>query len=462
VNGQISRAHRTDRGFERAGRFVLASLLGCAWACGAGPLERAALSSDLGGLKGAVKEAAERRGIDADEARRLARAVLRRELASRRSQGLEAEPIVTLRACTRPVESTLWTLASGSDDVAAEAAAWLYDAGLLPAHAERRIGAARHPLLEARRAIGVAAGPRRRAFMRHGDQRVRRAALMAAQASRDPADVAELLEVARLDPDPVSRLMSVEALGAIGGPRVVRRLGDAFERASASLRVAIVRAWASEASLGAGGAQRLVRVAESESGLSSVVAATVLLHVGIGPPALARGVLVRAISGDGVVRRLRAINDAPWSDPALRRAVREASHSAHPETSVLAWLRRASAGDVDAEGVKVLESFAGGDSEAVKLVALVALSRLGDESARAPLRQELSSAARAAQRSLAASGLLTLSDYAGASLALADDSPVVRRRVACALLQSPTGREPIATGGLEARPLSLLDARADP
>ncbi len=404
-------------------------------------VSKTALTGDLPSLKAQLAEAERKGEIDRDLTLGLARAVLERELASL------ADPITAFpetRSCAKQVQKSLERLAQGSGEAAELALLALMEAGLpVPS------GSGAELLLAAHGAVGGPAGPRRRAFMLHADAAVRSAALWAAVDSRDAGDVASLLEAARLDPDPGARVSALRALGAIGGASVVLGLRDLWASVDAPRRSAIILAWSSPACLESGGEAELTRLAELSLDQHAVEAALVLERTEKGPPGLSTSVLGRALEGDDVSARLRAVYAAPWSNAELRPSLERAVQSADAATRVLGLLRAIENGTIDAAGITELRKLAADPALRSALVARVVLARAGDASVVVALRADLA-ATPADQRTLAALGLALLEQWPAAAHALADDSPRVRQVVACQLLGAGDQTEP-GTARLRAR-----------
>jgi hypothetical protein len=404
------------------------------------PPARTALQGDLPALKAAIAQAEQRDGLGASGLEELAGAVLKRELSSFAvpSAGAGTPPgaFPDVSACTREIRSVLEDVASSASEYSAPAAMALIDAGYSAPHSASGSGAVRE-VVEARQALGARAGDRRRALLLHGDAAVRRGALGAAlegAAEAEPADVAALAEAARLDPDPDARQLAIRALGQIGNEASVTALSDVYAGAAPEERREIVLAWSLPASFAAGGGEQLEALAQ-EGGDDAVLAASALVgHAE--SAALGSATLLRAIEGDRPERRLDAITAAPWSDAKLREAIGVARKHADPSTRVLALWRFIQAGAADAGVVQELAQLATDTVTPVGAVARAALARAGKADVKPALRADL--AARAAdRRTLAALALLELKDWPGAARALGDDSPNVRRTVACRVLAAP-------------------------
>jgi hypothetical protein len=388
------------------------------------------LQSDLSALKAAIAQADRQDRLGSSGAKELAGAVLERELSSlAATEG--AFPDVA--PCARRIRSALEGVASGSSEYSAPAALALIDAGLSAPRTPVDDNAAQ--AVRARQALGVRAGARRRAFLLHGDASVRRAALSAALASSDRADIDALAEAARLDPDPEARALAIRTLGRLGGEAAVLALVDVSVSAAPAERREIALAWSVPASFDAGGRARLEDLAQG-SGEAALVGAIVLLQRSP-DSALASAALVRAIEGAPLETRLLAIEAAPWSDSAARAAIGAARKHQDPATRVLALWRFSARGELDAEGIHELEQLATDSVTPVGAVARAALARAGRAKVQPALRADLA-ARQADRRTLAALSLLELGDWAGAAHALGDDSPQVRRAVACQMLAEPT------------------------
>lgn len=415
-----ARLERLFRAASCAGLCLAAA--GCASAT-----TRVALQGDLPSLKAAIADAERQGRLGSAPVQELAEAVLTRELSA---SGGPGEPLPSMSPCAKRMRSVLEGVAGGAFELAAPAALTLIDEGIEPPGS-----AARHAnvVVIARQAVGASAGTRRRALMLHGDAEVRRAALLAARDSADPADTDSLLEAARLDPDPEARSSAVSALGRVGGARAVLGLLDLWAVASTERRHDIVLAWAMPASFEAGGERELTRAVELTGGEPAVVAALLLASRDAGPPGLGTSALLAFIGGTQQRERLLALDAAPWRNAELRAAITAARTHDDAATRVIALLRLVEHGAIDAAGILELRKLSAAPSESVALAARATLARAGDASVQAALRADLLGE-RGDDRTLAALALVELEDWAGAARALADDSPSVRRTVACQML----------------------------
>jgi hypothetical protein len=395
----------------------------------------------LPALDAAIAQADREGKLDASGLEELADAVLRRELVSLVSSesGEPGEPFPDVLPCATEVRSALEAVASGSSEFAAPAAITLLDAGL-DAPASDGSGAAR-AAVEARRAVNRDAGARRRTFMLHGDASVRRAALSAAIDSADVADLGALSEAARLDPDLGARALAIRALASIGGEAVVMALADAYPAAPPQVRREVVYAWSVPPTFAAGGRRALQDLASGSADEGGVLAALSLYGRSDEDTALAERTLVRAIEGEAAAARLLALELAPWDGTRVREALEAARSHSDPATRVVALLRRGEVAGADASDIAELSKLATDTSTAVGAVARAALARAGHAKVEPALRADLD-AKKAEHRMLAAWSLLALEDWSGAAYALGDDSPSVRRALACRVLAEPGAGSP--------------------
>jgi len=422
------------------GRAAGLCVLLAAGACTSAPA-RVALTGNLPALEAAITQADREGKLDAQNLEELADAVLRRELVSlvTSENGATGEPFPDVLPCASEVRSALEHVASGPSEFAAPAAVTLLDAGM-DAPASEGSATAR-AAVEARRAVGSEAGARRRGLMLHGDASVRRAALSAALDSADGADLGALAEALRLDPDIGARALAIRALARIGGEPVVMALADAYPAAPPDVRREIVYAWSAPPTFAAGGQRALQDLASSTADEGGVLAALSLYGRSEEDTALAERTLVTAIEGDAAAGRLLAIELSPWDGAHVRAAIEAARSHSDPATRVVALLRRVEASAADAADTAELSKLATDTSTAVGAVARAALARAGHAAVEAALRADLK-AKKAEHRMLAAWSLLALEDWSGAARALGDDSPAVRRALACRVLAEPGARYP--------------------
>jgi hypothetical protein len=291
----------------------------------------------------------------------------------------------------------------------------------------------------ARAAVSPRKAATRRELMRDPDERVRRAALAASFDAGDRADTDDLLEAARLDPDPLSRSLATRAVGAVGSEAAVLSLRDLFARASEEERMAIVDAWAMPAAFRSGGERELFRVVETADGLSAVVAAAALLRVDGERATLAAQHLAKHIRSGSVEEQRLAIRLAVLGRPELREAVVVAGKSEDPEVRVMAFSRLlpdAAAGTHARNELRKIAMKSGDQA----MQARAALAVAGDGSIVPKLLEDLR-ARNPGRRVVAARALVELERLADAATALADDRPDIRAEIACKIVaQNSTAR----------------------
>lgn len=406
-------------------------------ACGGSQLGNTALQGDLPKLQTEISQAKRAGELDEAQTRDLARAVARRELLS--SKGDEGvERVRELRPCLFQLVDDFEERADGTDAVAAAASLALLEAGeadeddLFEGHAQsadpmwRSVGI--------RAAVGKQrAQARQRAFL-DGDLRVRRSALHAALAEPDPSEIPALLDVARLDPDALTRSVALRALGAIGKPEAITALRDLWVTADEEARQAIVDAWASSGSMAHGGTAQVRWVMESQTGLPRVVAAVRLASTS-GPDAeQALSVLERILEVGAVDEQRLAVLMAP-AHPRLLPALQKLAASTDENAAVLAAAALARDPAQRPKARERLLALSKHERLWVARQARAALVVIGEQSLAAALAVELRSK-RAEQRKQAAIDLLRLGRYSDAASALADEAAPVRTQVACQLLAS--------------------------
>lgn len=281
----------------------------------------------------------------------------------------------------------------------------------------------------------------RRKFMLDPDPLVRRAAMQAAMRAESPDDAPLLLEASRLDPDELVRSRALSALGRIGGADNVSRLYDRFETLGQSERLVITEAWASPASLDAGGRGHLERlVGDSSRGLERVLAASLLYQVERNPYFLGRlGDFIRHGTTDE--KRL-AIQLLPDDGSIGLTFLDEASTSDDPDVSGVALIRlyilhraRDQKRFLEIEK-RLVDRVAAFDSDpqakakSLGMQAASTLAAFGSPRVHLFLTKSASSPLPA-RRAIAARGLLRLEDYRGVTRLMADPELSVRTEAAC-------------------------------
>ncbi len=394
----------------------------------------AALNGSLPELQKQIRADQKSGDLDRDRVEDLAEAVAQREVFSAKGE-FAVDRVRQVRSCVRPLSEVLKKRSERQDDAAAEARMALLEAGIAsrrPLLKYRDASSGAWRALAARASSTPADGPLRRRFFVDGDGRVRKAALHAAMQATDPADVEELLEVARLDPLEHARSLATRAAGAVGTERVVLALKDFWARADEPTRVTIVDAWAMPGAVKSGGLQQLIRVAETTDALPQLAAADALVRIGSDGADTGLVLIAKAITDGTTVERSLAIRMAPLDDRDALEAIRKAAKAADKKVAVMALARLHSVAKDRAESIKQLRVLAK-EKGSVGEQARSALSAAGDQSVAPALRVDLK-ASEPGLRKLAAVNLARLGLYSEAASALGDSNPRVRTEVACRIL----------------------------
>lgn len=386
--------------------------------------------------------------LDGEQLREVAQVVASRELVNARGRDAEARVVETAE-CVAPLEEALSTLAERRDSAGALALQVLIDASRFDGDLDELSRQHATDKQDDWRAVGLRASVApadvelRGAGFIDPDLRVRRAALRAAKDARVTADLPELFEVARLDPDRVSRRLALEAIGAIGDADSVARLRELWTAGDETERLAIAKVWSSQRGFAAGGERQLGWILSTQSGLPQVSAAATLLHKQTQPLAsVAEQVLVTAIESGPVEESRHALQVAPTT-PKVTSAIQTAAKDKDEARSVAAAtvLSRSKADSVLA--VKRLTELRGSSDQDVSTAAWFALAVTGDPEATRWIEGQL--AAKDPERRL----LAGIAEYADGSDAkavsraaalLADPDASVRVRFACWALREERGR----------------------
>jgi HEAT repeat protein len=398
---------------------------------------KTAYFGDLPTLKKEIRTAASARTLDRTKVLALAQAVARREVLSARGDDA-VERIQASRACLSAVEPELRERSDASDDAGAESLLLLVEADRISGgqfvrrYSESPSGAFR--AVAARVTAPSEYAALRRKFYVDPDERVRRAALRAAFAAADPADVDALLEAARLDPDGRSRSLAARAVGAIGGLHASLALKDVWVSADAIVRLSIVEAWGMPRVFASGGAAELLQLAESLRSLASIAAAGELFRIGQAGAPEGLAVLVRAVGEGTTDERVVAIELVPLTDRGAVAALEKAAKSDDSTVRVVSLARLLENSGHRAAARNELRTLAKGADGAARQ-ARAALAMAGDASV-APLLSAGLDGDEASIREQAAIGLFRLGRPAEMASALADSDPAVRMSVACSLLAS--------------------------
>lgn len=404
-------------------------------ACATSGAVESALQADLTTLRQRLAEEKRRGELDQGRVTRIAHAVAAREIHSGTGTA-GARRIHSLRACSKPLLDDLDARAERFDEGGAEATLVLLASGrlqrtsLVDEYAEADSGAWR--AVAARATTLPEFFTLRRKYFVDPDERVRRAALEAANEAPADLDEPALLEAGRLDPDPMSRSLAVRAVGALGGERAARGLRDLWERADEDVRLAILGAYAMRATYGAGGREALLREAEAGHGITAVAATGELLRVEPGYRETAVALFVRAIGDGDSEERSLAVLYAPLDHPSVVTALKKIGEG-DPLVSVSALEKLATLPKERARALGELRKLAKSSSASEQ--AHAALARSGDASVAAKFRSDLASKDEL-RREAAGRALVALKDYENAATLLGDGSADVRVATACTILAS--------------------------
>lgn len=412
-------------------------LLGCA----APRVVKTALHGDLGSLKREIAASQAAGHLGPSEFRALARAIAGREVRS--AQGRDAlERLRDVRSCAGELLPILKDRAQSNDEVGAAATLLLIEQGkgslghLAEQYLSSQDGAWR--AVGTRAAVAPEFGQLRQVRLVDSDQRARRGALLATWlVPRGPASALRgdsldaVVEAARLDPDPTSRVIATRVLGAVGGESQVLHLEDHWARADDTVRSAILLAWATPKSFESGGERELVRVMETEPSLLALEAAELLLERNSASNApVARARLLRALEEGTTEERRFVVLSKQLSGTDFLGLLKKLRKDHDRQVRILVLARLLDAQDASAKS-ELLE-LAKGDND-LGFQARAALAVVGEPSIAPALERQLL-AKHSRQRRLAALSLVRLGLFAKAAPALGDDDPRVRTQVACAVL----------------------------
>jgi HEAT repeat protein len=396
---------------------------------------KTALHGDLPTLKREIASERERGELNPGRVKALARAVAGREIRGAAGD-VGVRRLDQVEPCAAELTRVLRVRSRQEDEVAAAARGVLFEQGQLDrGRLVRHYAEAADPAwraLAARAATTRDDGALRRALLVDVDARVRRGAAKAAQDARDPADLEPLIEASRLDPDPLVRVRALRGVGQLGGERAVGALVDRYASVEERERLAVLAALAHPASLRAGGERWLVRVLEKDVGLAGLTAARLLQQAPVPQPvsSAAQARLLRAVADGSTEERRFATDSLPARDAAARAAFERVRKDPDPRVRVRVLARLLEVQDATArqelgELAKTQEDFG--------LEARAALAAVGD-SAIVPLLAQQLEKGSSREREQAALGFVELGAWDRAAVALADDDPAVRTRVACRLL----------------------------
>jgi len=375
--------------------------------------------------------------LDPGEVREIAQAVLSADVIGAKDR--EDRPFIrSLRLCASPLVDALRRRAEKEDGVGAEAALILLELGKWSenpsSYEEHEDGAWR--ALAARALKTRRGGKKRRHFFEDPDERVRRAALSAAIEAKDAKDRTALLEVSRLDPDPMSRSRAYQALGSLGGKSVMTALSDRFQAGDEAIRLAIVDAWGRPGLYDAGGRKRLSRLMSHDSGYVALHAASLLARdedKSLRNRSLTR---LETFTQEGTLGEKRlALRLLPGGRVETTRLLLKLRNDEDPEVAVIAWARLLGNKKVKSDARKALIEWAKSDAP-VAYQARAALAATADESVHSLLARQVRDTDPGTRR-VAGYGLLRLGAWNEMAQLLGDKDADVRRPVACRALGAP-------------------------
>jgi hypothetical protein len=412
--------------------------------CAASPAMRAAENGDFAALRAEVARRAQKGDLDNGDAADLAKAVASREIETA-TKAADAEARVgDAASCARELDSALERRMQTKDDGGAAAALARYETGELDEGDARDHARDADPAwraVGARGLVRVQDRAPRAIALRDPDARVRRQAVRAARDAQDPQDLAQLVDVARVDPEPIVRTEAVRAMAALPpDAALANRLRDLWTAGDDDLREDIAMAWAAPGLFEQGGREALRVVLASGKDAAGVVEAAAAVEL-VAPHDRdlwdeASSAILRAIDDGAPRARLHAIAVVRLpADDATLAALKKASTEADVEVRVAALARLLEVPAERTSATTSLEALAGGEDAAVAAHARFALANAGDGKIEPSLTREL--AAQDPYEKLgAATALAALGRSAKAASLLADPDPMVRTRAACTLLMA--------------------------
>jgi hypothetical protein len=378
--------------------------------------------------------------IDAKALREVAVAVASRELKTNTGRDAELR-VVEVAACATSLRSALEHTAERGGAAGALAVSVLIDADSWCGDLDDLVERYADDKRDEWRAVGVraAASPAQSTLRAKGfldpDLRVRRAALRAAKDARAEADLSHLAEVARLDPDRVSRRLALEVIANSGKAPFIDDLRELWHQRDDSERLDIVAAWQHERAFAAGGERQLNWVMSAQNGLPKLAAAVALLARGAGPVTTwAEDVLVEALESGSTDEARYLFEHAPRTE-RLNQTFKEVATSEEEGRSL--WAAKALVGERDKDGIVVLRKLAKSPNPDVADEAKYALAAVGERDALQWLDAELSSEEperRFKAATVRAGKFTNQTGLEKAAPILADSDASVRTRFACWIL----------------------------
>jgi hypothetical protein len=426
---------------------------------------KAAKSGDFAQLKAAIADRERAANLSNKEAADIAKVVASREVTAATKPEDAAARVRDLVACAYEVDDALDARMQTHDQAGAEAAIARLESAKLSDDDVRSYAGDENADW---RAVGARALTRpedertRERLMQDANARVRREAVRAAARAHDAADLVELAEIARLDPEPMVRTEAVRAMAeqpsSPGHEEVANRLSDLWTNADDALREDIALAWASPEVYAFGGREALRMILGASNDGPGVMEAAAAIEMVWRSDAeierLATARILAAVKGGTREARLHAIAIARLDDDKdTLEAIHKASKETDVEIKVAALARMVELPADQANAVQALEVVAGQERQRAHMPgmpadaahqkvaarALFVLAQHGDVSVQKWIEDDLA-AKDPYDRLAAASALAALGRSARAAPLLADDDAHVRAQAACTLLLAVRGR----------------------
>lgn len=416
-------------------------------ACASSPGVTAAQRGDRAALSAYIKPLYDKGKIDNDEAARIAKAELERELSTAKDKDA-LERLRDAQPCVAEIEPVLQDLAKKHDALGAAAALALYETGNVSATRAREWTSDATPEW---RAVGVRALVRpeddeaRHVALVDPSPEVRRASMRASGQANDPRDLDGLFEAARLDPEPMARNEAVRAIARItsNDPQIANRLRDLWTSSDDAVREDIASAYAAPSIASHGGAEALRVLVAAGHGPGVISGAAAILWASSHPSnydaetrASALALLLRTIDSGSRRDRSFALAVVPTDDPSAVLALQKASKDeGDVDVRISALTRLLEVPTSRTEALSALEQLAQPDADhpSTGQRARASLARAGDLHVQAWIEKDLADE-DASVRLGAVNALAALGRPARGAPLLADADPRVRTRAACTIV----------------------------
>ena len=370
----------------------------------------------------------------------LARIVAEREIREAKD-GEAVRQVLRARARARELENVFERRAKQNDPAAPHAAMALLDVGRGNPSKWRSHINSTDPgwrAVAVRTLTGKKNGDARRKGMLDHNQQVRRAAVRAAEDAADLADREVLLDTAQHDPDNVVRVTALRAFAAIATEPDVQTMRDMWSMADSPIRQGLVNAWAHPKVLELGGLRHVMWVAETQTGIPSIIAGGVLLRLGGETKGVGSAALYKGAQDGSAHDRAFAIAMAPIEAPGWVELLEKLSEDAEPTVRIAALEKLASHPKTAASAKEKLEKIAVADLPE-SFDAKQAMARVRDQRAATLLLADANSS-KLDVRESAMKAYVALEEYARAAFFLSDRDARLRMTAACTLLMALSRR----------------------